>query len=120
MTREEFTAGWIFLTVQPWGAIYDGRLEPDKARVQFELYYERLGYAHPDVWHAIAKQYAARSEWPPINDVLHDLRRMNATFKKALPEPADLDVLTSNEQAECESTLSRILGKPFKFYKSNS
>ena len=117
MPREEFTVGWIFLTVQPWGAIYDGRLEPDKARIQFELYYEALGYAHAEVWQAIAKQFAARDEWPTITTLLHDLRKMNAAFRTALPEPASMDTLTSQEQADCEATLSRILGKPFAFQK---
>ena len=120
MTREEFTIGWVFLTVQPWGAIYDGRLEPDKARVQFELYYEALGYAHPEVWQAIAKQYAAGDHWPSMNDLLHDLRKMNAAFRIALPEPDYADALTPEEEAECEKTLSRILGKPFKLNHNNS
>ena len=114
MTREEFTHGWIFLTTQPWGAIYDGRLEPDKARIQFELYYERLSYAHPQAWLRTAKLFAAGAQWPALDAIRQSLSQCNQSFRPALPTPQPTSDLTTEEQADCEATLSRLIGKPFR------
>ena len=116
MTREEFTKGWALLTIQPWGRYYDGREEPEKAQLQFELYYAHLSFAHPDAWKDTALAFAAGASWPTLTELQQSLSRRNKAYRKELPAPDQSEELSPEEQQKCEETLSRLIGKPFKIH----
>lgn len=113
MTREDFAKGWAFLTAQPWGRAYDGRLEPEKAQLQFELYFHRLSYAHPTAWQETAILYAAGESWPSLDTLRRSLSETNRKYVTALPAPQPDDPMTDEQRAQIEANLSRLMGKPF-------
>ena len=115
MTRQEFRNGWAVLTAQPWGRLYDGRLEPEKSQLQFELYFERLAFAHPHAWVETVKLFAGGSEWPSLNEIRQSLSTRNKAHVKALPEPSPIQDVETDAQRKAEATLSRLLGHPFTF-----
>lgn len=118
MTRDEFMHGWALLTAQPWGRIYDGRLEPEKAQIQFELYYERLAFASPQAWIDTVKLFAGGSEWPPLNDLRQSLSGRHQHETNRLPAPRIPTEIDMDTQRKAEATISRLIGKPFTFPKT--
>lgn len=113
MTREEFTTGWILWTAQPWGRWYDGRQEPEKTRIQFDLYYQALHWATVDAWRTTALRYAGGSEWPSLEEVKRSLTQENGRHTMRLAPPDPSQPLTKDEQAFVEKKLSELLGRPF-------
>ena len=114
MTREDFTKGWMFLVIQPWGQKYNGKYEPEQAQMQFEVYYHALSFGSAEAWKDTALLYAAGSDWPALTEMRRTLSEAHRKHIKTLPEPtndADLDPEAVNK---IEANLSRIMGKPFK------
>ncbi len=67
MTKEEFTAGWLLLTIQPWGKRYAAQDTP--SRLQFEFYYSRLGRFHAEAWQVACQLFAAGDKWPSADEL---------------------------------------------------
>lgn len=112
MTREEFMPGWSLLTTQPWGQSYDGRLDPQKAKLQFDFYYTQLKWATVEAWMELAPKFAAADSWPNVEEIKRSLHHINQRYVRALPG-ADQPP-TPIEAKEAEAILTRILGREFK------
>ena len=67
MSREQFVAGWMLLTAQPWGKPY--RTNSPEATIQVELYYRHVQYANPVVWQAVCEYHAQGEKWPSLHDL---------------------------------------------------
>ena len=90
MTRDEFTAGWRLLIIQPWGWRYnqteaDGR-PTFAARAQLEFYYDRLRWADARAWLEVARTYAQGDEWPSLNALSGSLRQVQTHYVKAVAD----------------------------------
>lgn len=66
MTEHEFSAGWAYLTAQPWGKPYrEGTL----AKTQLTLYWKQLKGTNPYVWVAVAEAAATGDHWPSLGEL---------------------------------------------------
>lgn len=67
MTKEEFLRGWTLLVLQPWGKRYAGH--DTSAKLQFELYYDRLGRYQVEAWEVACKLFASGEKWPSVHEI---------------------------------------------------
>lgn len=112
MTREEFMPGWSLWTIQTWGARYDGRHDPQAAKVQFDFYYHQLKWATVEAWMELAPKFAAGESWPSVDEVKRSLHQLNQRYVRALPDHSEPP--TAIDKTEAEAILTRILGRDFK------
>ncbi len=71
MTREEFLAGWMLLTIQPWGRKYGG--QDSTAKLQFEFYWSRLEKFHGEAWKVSCQLFAGGERWPSVDEIRHSI-----------------------------------------------
>lgn len=106
MSREEFLRGWRLLIIQPWGWRYnqteaDGR-PAFAAREQLEFYFDRLKWAHGDVWMRVATSYAHGDEWPSLNALILSARQVHAQMRPALTDQRPGDPMPAGVRAILE------------------
>ena len=114
MTKTEFMHGWALLTLQPWGREYNGKYDPDAAKLQFEVYYNALSFGSAEAWKDTALLYAAGSSWPSLTEIRRTLSESHRKQTKTLPEQTNDTDLDPEAVNKIEANLSRIMGKPFK------
>lgn len=109
MTRQEFMLGWSILVLQPWGRHYnqvikDGTPTAD-AVAQFNLYFAKLKWAHPDAWQRVAERYAEGKEWPSVHDLRISLQHANQDYIKPLSDRSE------KQFCECPQDVAAILAR---------
>lgn len=74
MDREQFYRGWLLLISQPWGKLYQERMDMTNeqratVQIQQELYYKRLSWSNPLIWESVCEWYASGDHWPSIDEL---------------------------------------------------
>lgn len=109
MTKQDFFSGWQLLVIQPWGRIYnkvDENGQPARDAVsQFQMYYEALKWAQPMAWMKVARQYAAGSKWPSVDELTASLRVVNQGCVPAIKDERKVDY------CECPEDVRAVLDR---------
>lgn len=93
MTREEFLAGWMLLTIQPWGRKYGG--QDSTAKLQFEFYWSRLEKFHGEAWKGSCQLFAGGDKWPSVDEIRNSINnslppRFQVTYAPDMVEKTEL------------------------------
>lgn len=109
MTKHDFIPGWRMLVMQPWGRLYnkvgDTGQPTGDAVAQFDLYYEALKWAQPTAWGKVARQYAAGSKWPSVDELTASLRVVNQACVPAIKDQRQA------QYCECPDEVRAMLDK---------
>lgn len=97
MTREDFVAGWLLLTLQPWGRRYAN--QDQVAKLQFEFYWSRLGKGHGEAWKGSCHVFASGEKWPSVDE-------LKTTMNNSLPPR--LQITNQADQTEKPEILVKI------------
>lgn len=117
MPKGDFSQGWKLLILQPWGWRYRGLVEDaqtgrmvpsEEAKTQMNFYYDKLKWAQPGAWMAVAELFAQGDDWPSVNELKAALMHLNAKYVTALPQPTPELVPMPDDVRE---KLSRFVGK---------
>lgn len=116
MTKDEFRKGWLLLILQTWAARYNrvhtnGTPTADAVE-QFNFYYSKLSWAHPDAWLHVAERYAEGKEWPSLQDLKVSLQHANEEFIKAVPDRSEKQFCEC--PTEAAEIIERILGRSIR------